>query len=616
MPIQAYRPTADFVMISDPRIFHRDCPPGKTIKTCRDILHRIGFPTFEEAWFTFGQSCHSVLLSDGELPRLSTSGKGLSRELALASAYGEYLEHVQNAPHPKIPARYGLMPERFHAPDERKLKLGQLVADQGEVIENLCGREFAEEHADIEVTCLPFYNVAKDRVELLPSELIFHACTSNGWCAGNSAHEAMLQGLGELCERHAILTILRNPDLHLPTVPLKDLEHMHCYAVVQELRERGLRVMVKDCSLGGKLPVLGLLISDPVRSRYLARFASDPVLDVAFQRCLTESFQGVGDLGLDEELLPLDWCDSTLEGPGFLPHFSPFDYINKNNSPLVRPLLLNQGGQARQGQAFASKFNGNQDAFMRLLKSLQRQGRTLYVRDVSFLGFPAFHLHIPGMSQIDPRLCATMLTLRPALQRIKEVLLNLPMAAPARIKECAEALETIQDRHFYLWTKRGLTGALDIMDLRLKPDSACSRFFATEHLMAMLFHSAGEPDKALRHFERYLKQMSDANEKRDWPYLHGCLAYLRLKSDGLDNARLEASLRDNFGSALAATVQRDLGDREDLFSLFKLPQCGDCRVCPIQEECCYPTWCRRCDALRETMKANPRDQQSLRELFC
>jgi len=208
-----------------------------------------------------------------------------------------------------------------------------------------------------------------------------------------------------------------------------------------------------------------------------------------------------------------------------------------------------------------------------------------------------------------------MLTLRPTLQMIKKVLLNLPMATPGRVKECAEALENIQKEHFYLWTKRGLTGALDIMDLRLKPGGTCSQFFAIEHLLAMLFHRVGEPNKALSHFENHLRQLSDANEKQDWPYLHCCLAYFRLKSDGLDGARLAASLRDIFGSALAATVQRNLGDLEDLFTLFKLPQCGDCRVCPIVDECCYPVWRKRYEALSEMMKINPRDQESLRELF-
>jgi len=72
----------------------KDDSPLNTVNTIRSILRTNGIE-IEESWHeTKVPYCYSLSLSIKGI-NFSTSGKGLSREFALASAYGEMIERVQ-----------------------------------------------------------------------------------------------------------------------------------------------------------------------------------------------------------------------------------------------------------------------------------------------------------------------------------------------------------------------------------------------------------------------------------------------------------------------------------------------------------------------------------------
>ena len=71
--------------------------PITTINGIRHILSNIDCLTYEIAWQNIFEGFHSVRVET--IDGFGTNGKGDSKEYALASAYGEFAERLQNNLH-------------------------------------------------------------------------------------------------------------------------------------------------------------------------------------------------------------------------------------------------------------------------------------------------------------------------------------------------------------------------------------------------------------------------------------------------------------------------------------------------------------------------------------
>jgi ribosomal protein S12 methylthiotransferase accessory factor len=586
-------------------ISRKDISPEETIRNVREKLFEIGVFVSESHWFSFGDFCYSVRLSDDHLPRLATNGKGLTRELALASAYGEIMEHIQNAPNPKIPGRYGLMPETWHCPDEKSLSLGSVCKTQADAVASLLGGPLPRRYRSFPVACLPYFEVFAKTVVLLPNELIFNACTSNGWCAGNSPAEALVHGLCEVFERYAMIQALVRPNLEFPAMPLEDLSRLHSYRIIKSLLDRGYAVTVKDCTFGGKLPVLCVVVYNSREGRVLVRFGSDPILDIALQRCLTELFQGLESERLNEDLTALPWSGETLRPDSFPNDFSPIDFINKASLPYLNCLFSGRKSSGEYQKAFHRSGASNAALVADLFHRLRASENKLYIRQTAFLGFPAYRIYIPGMSEVDTRLTRLILESRAMFSSIKTTLHSLAVKTEEEIARCAQDLEKLYQDCYYFLAGKGDVWPLYLMDLRLEPESESESFFKIDFLLAMLFYRVGDYAKAVRYLEQHLQKENVITRAEDAEtvYWRGVLALLRYKQEGMSDPLIEDSLTDLFGQEVAVNVLNDFVERENIFSLFPLPQCGCCAQCAIQRHCSYPCWRERITVLKGKMAA-------------
>ena len=63
------------------------------------------------------------------------------------------------------------------------------------------------------------------------------------------------------------------------------------------------------------MPVIGVLVFDPSYSKYFFKLGSDPDLDLALQRCITEIFQGVSfDINFRMHMNEYLTCERDDEG--------------------------------------------------------------------------------------------------------------------------------------------------------------------------------------------------------------------------------------------------------------------------------------------------------------
>lgn len=103
----------------------------------------------------------------------------------------------------------------------------------------------------------------------------------------------LYRGLAEVFERYVTQYIYKNNIEGIFSVIDEAVyRDLRSYRLIQAIEKRNYRVFVIDCSLKGKLPVIGTLIFDPGMSKYYFKLGSDADIDIALQRCITEVFQG------------------------------------------------------------------------------------------------------------------------------------------------------------------------------------------------------------------------------------------------------------------------------------------------------------------------------------
>jgi len=381
-------------------INQKDSRPFDTVHRIRAILARYGITVYEKGWYSYGERIHSVLLVVAGTS-VKTEGKGTSIPFALASAYGELMERLQNCT--------ALWGEHVDYPDSRMVKLSSILKDKDLVSPKNMGDSMIAMHlkAGRKVAdAVPFYHYNSGKVKHLPLQIIDQEHTSNGMCAGNTSSEALVQGLSESFERHMLSEIMHKRCRDLPEVPESKVKRLLCYPMIEKVRRGGFKVIVKDCSHSGRFPVAGVLFCREDLSLYSFRLGSAPVFDTAVQRCITEAFQGYNDWAFDKDTdgVPLKdmFAEAFIKDRGSL--YDEKNMVNESyncRGAWPRQILCNSG-QPALGKIFMRQAVSTSRLLDHMLKSVIDNKLDLFVRDVSYMGFPAYRTYIPGMRKLGP----------------------------------------------------------------------------------------------------------------------------------------------------------------------------------------------------------------------
>lgn len=315
----------------------------------------------------------------------STSGKGLTERYALASGYAEYMERLENG----LLFDYRL-PSLAAAKDDDPA-LAALLNANGLSFPH---RFFPDEGTVDGQLVVPFYSVFDDDIVQVPFHRLRAQCGSNGMCAGNDPLEAVLQGMSEVFERYALRTIYRDSP-PLPEIPLEWFEGTEILGLLNRIAaEEKVELSVRDCSLGMGLPVLGLLIRRH-DGRCAFHLGADPSPITALERCLSEMYQSMTVGG--------------EEAGYFRPHgdgADSFDWkaqfeqsLEDGSGTWAEGIFARKAGPFKGFEHPVSK--SAEDDYRYMLDILRRNGRALYVRDVSYMGFPAFQVYVPGMTEMQ-----------------------------------------------------------------------------------------------------------------------------------------------------------------------------------------------------------------------
>ncbi|MDH2068510.1 30S ribosomal protein S12 methylthiotransferase accessory factor YcaO [Pantoea sp. GD03673] len=389
--------------------------PGKdaaledSIARFQNKLQDLGFNIEEASWLNPVPHVWSVHIRDRDCPLCFTNGKGASKKAALASALGEYFErlstnyffadfwlgtkiangdfvHYPNEKWFALPddesLPEGILDPRLHAfydPDNALTASGLIDLQSGNAERGICA--------------LPFTRQSDQQTVYIPMNIIGNLYVSNGMSAGNTANEARVQGLSEVFERYIKNRIIAEA-ISLPAIPDEVMQrYPEVIEAIARLEAEGFPIFAYDASLGGKYPVICVVLFNPTNGTCFASFGAHPDFGVALERTVTELLQGRSLKDLDVFTPPTFDDEEVAEHANLETHFI-------DSSGLISwDLFKETADYPFVDWSFAGS---TEQEFATLMAIFASEDQEVYIADYEHLGVYACRIIVPGMSDIYP----------------------------------------------------------------------------------------------------------------------------------------------------------------------------------------------------------------------
>jgi ribosomal protein S12 methylthiotransferase accessory factor len=482
-------------------ILGKDLPLEQTIANMSGILANLGIKIEIASWRNIIPNVWSLHIRDAHSPMCFTNGKGATKESALASALGEYIERLNNN-HFYAGAFWGedIANAAFvHYPNERWFKPGKKDALPKDILDAYClsiynpdgelrGSHLIDTNSgntERGICALPYVRQSDGEVVYFPSNLIENLFVSNGMSAGNTLAEAQVQCLSEIFERAVKREILEG-EICLPDVPEDVLaKYPSIMAGIQGLEEQGFPVLVKDASLGGTYPVMCVTLMNPRTGGVFASFGAHPSFEVALERSLTELLQGRSFEGLNDLPKPTFESNAVTEPNNFVEHF-----IDSSGIVSWRFFSAKADFEFVEWDFSSEGENANADEAATLFQILKDMGKEAYTAVYDQLGAIACRILVPGYSEVYPIEDLIWDNTNKALL-FREDILNLHRLDDASLSALLDRLENNElDEYSDIATLIGIEfddntdwGQLTVLELKLLIHLALKQFDETQELV-------------------------------------------------------------------------------------------------------------------------------------
>ncbi len=466
---------------SNTMIVGKDLPLEQTIANMTSILSDIGIKIEVASWRNIVPNVWSLHIREAASLMCFTNGKGATKESALCSALGEYIERIScNFFYNDYYFGEEIAHSEFvHYPNEKWFEAGANDALPEGLMDEKCLQLYNPEDElrashlidtnsgliERGICALPFTRSSDQKIVYFPSNLIENLFVSNGMSAGNNLDEAKVQCLSEIFER-AIKRQIIEQEIILPDVP-KDIlaKYPGILAGIEELENKGFSILVKDASLGGEFPVMCVTLMNPKTGGVLASFGAHPSFEVALERSLTELLQGRSFEGLND-MPPPTFNSHALTEPGnFVEHFI-------DSTGVISWKFFS----AKNDYEFCEwDFSGTtEEENERLMSILAGLGKEVYVATYDNFGAAACRILVPDYSEVYPTVDLIWDNTNKALM-FREDILNIHSLTDEELADLLDRFEETQLDHYTViadligigFDKNTVWGKLDIGELKI-----------------------------------------------------------------------------------------------------------------------------------------------------
>lgn len=388
-------------------ILGKDASLEDTIASMTAIIAALGIKIEIASWRNPIPHVWSVHIRDADSPMCFTNGKGATKDAALCSALGEYLERISNnyLYNDQYLGEEIANGDFVHYPSEKWFKAGPkdslpagLMDDYLLDLYNADGELKASNLIDTNsgntkrgICAVPYERQSDKEMVYIPVNLIGNLFVSNGMSAGNTKYEARVQCLSEIFER-AVKNQIILEEITLPDVPKSVLEkYPKIMEGINKLEAEGYPIVVKDASLGGKFPVMSVTLMNPRNGGVFASFGAHPKFEVALERTLTELLQGRSFEGLNV-LTPPTFNQNTICDPNNI-----VDHFIDSTGVISWKFFSEKADYKFAEWDFSGSTEEEYNYLMDILSQLEKE---VYIADFEELGVKACRILVPDYSEI------------------------------------------------------------------------------------------------------------------------------------------------------------------------------------------------------------------------
>jgi ribosomal protein S12 methylthiotransferase accessory factor len=545
-------------------ILGKDLPLEQTISNMTSLLADLGMKIEISSWRNIVPNVWSLHIRDAASPMCFTNGKGATKESALCSALGEFIERL-NCNFFYNDQFFGqeiAASEFVHYPNEKWFKLSEDDALPAGILDDYTREIYDPEdelrgshlidtnsgNSERGICSIPYVRQSDGETVYFPSNLIENLFLSNGMSAGNNVNEAKVQCLSEIFER-AVKRQIIEQEIVLPDVPQEVInKYPSIVEGIKALEDQGFPIVVKDASLGGQFPVMCVTLMNPKTGGVFASFGAHPSFEAALERSLTELLQGRSFEGLNDVPKPTFNSMEVAEPENFVEHFI-------DSTGVISWHFFS----AKHDHEFCEwDFSGsNEEETDCLFGILATLGKESYVAEFSALG-SACRILVPDYSEVYPVEDLVWDNTNKALA-YREDILNLHSLNDDALASLVERLEESQiDNYTDIPTLIGIVfdentawGQLTVLELKL-----------------LIYLALGALEEAIELVEMYLQYNNNTVERGlFYQAMHAVLEVSLDEDLELDHYRVNFTRM--FGEEVMANVIGSITGSVKFFGLTK-----------------------------------------------
>lgn len=566
----------------------KDSSPKDTVKRIEKLLDKADIrreymvvePTLSDCW----TSRVSATEIGGDI--VGANGKGIGVDFCKASAYGEFMERLQNRAFTFIPRITDSCWKEFNDVSGRKLytvrgdeqpeciqyikqQIASSVKDAGtllnpELLTDILLERLGIEAIDNAFETDRFYNVCKDEFVDLPTLILYLFTVTNGMAAGNTLEEAIVQGMSEIMERYASISYI-NGEYVPPEIPHEYLKrYPEIYNIISAIEESGqYRVIVSDCSMGKNIPVVCGTIVDSVNNKFGIKFGSHPDMQIALERVFTEAFQG----RTLEEFIKSNDLSFSIDANT---RNNTFNFIKVGMGYCLPSVFLKKPDYEFEPWEDVSTM-GNKELARRMVNLAGILGGDVYILDRSYLGFPTVYIYAQGVSEVHPM----------DILQIKEQLFLFKCIEHFRhLNDCDDAQVTellkfadLKSNAYIENTVSTLSGIPLLFENNVVPQDAV--FFR-----AVCLYRLGKFADSATLFSRTLKMYEKGYSQDMYSYVNCVATYVDAKTSKYNDKDIEDVLNALYPRTIVEKVIYDFADpMQALSRIYPLCDGRECDNC-------------------------------------
>ena len=486
-------------------ILGKDLPLEQTIGNMTNLLADLGMKIEISSWRNIVPNVWSLHIRDAASPMCFTNGKGATKESALCSALGEFIERL-NCNFFYNDQFFGqdiAASEFVHYPNEKWFILNEddslpegILDDYTREIydpeDELRGSHLIDTNSgntERGICSIPYVRQSDGETVYFPSNLIENLFLSNGMSAGNNVNEAKVQCLSEIFER-AVKRQIIEQEIVLPDVPQ---EVINKYPTIVEgikaLEAQGFPIVVKDASLGGQFPVMCVTLMNPKTGGVFASFGAHPSFEAALERSLTELLQGRSFEGLNDVPKPTFNSMEVSEPENFVEHF-----IDSTGVISWHFFSAKHDYEFCEWDFSGNSSGTNEEELDLLFGILKTLGKESYIAEFTDLG-SACRILVPDYSEVYPVDDLIWDNTNKALA-YREDILNIHSLSDDALTSLVERLEESQIDNY--------TDIPTLIGIVFDENTAWGQLTVVE-LKILIYLALGALDEAIELVEMYLQ---------------------------------------------------------------------------------------------------------------